>query len=269
MEKRTQSIFLTLGDAGYKFYQDLISTLIFMGELLLAMLYALTHPRKVRWRDTFYYMDSCGSDALPIVSLLSILIGIILGVQAILQLSQFGVNSFVIDLVSVSMVRELGPLVVAIIIAGRSGSAFAAEIGTMKASEELDAMITMGFVPSRFVVVPKVIGLVAVMPLLTIFSDIWGVIGGIIVAHFQLDMAAVEGINRAIDVLSPVDFLQSFVKSLVFAGVITVMGCMRGMEASRDAQGVGRASTSAVVSSIFLIIVLDAIVTTVFYVLTK
>lgn len=264
MAIHSRSVFLTLGNAGHKFFCDCRDALAFLGELGAALAYAARNPRKVKWRETFYYMDVSGSDALPIIALLGFLVGIILAFQAVVQLQRFGVDSFVVDLVGVTIIRELGPLMVAIVVAGRSGSAFASEIGTMKVSEEIDAMVTMGFVPSRFVIVPKVLALITVMPLLTIFADIAGVAGGMAVAYFKLDISLRESYYRTLDVVNPIGITQGLIKSIIFAIIISTIGCMRGFQSKNDAQGVGRASTSAVVSGIFLIIIADALITALF-----
>jgi phospholipid/cholesterol/gamma-HCH transport system permease protein len=239
-------------------------TVAFLGELAAAMWQAITAPHRIRWRETFYYMDVCGSDALPISALICFLMGLILGVQGALQLQKYGADIFLADGVGLSIVKELGPLMVAMICTGRAGSAFAAEIGTMKVGEEIDALTTMGLVPSRFLVVPKLIAMVVVMPLLTLFGDVVGIIGGMTVAYVKLDIPIISYINRTLLVITPAHLAESIVKSLAFAVIITVVGCLRGFQAKNDAQGVGRAATSAVVTSIFLIIIADTIITFLF-----
>jgi phospholipid/cholesterol/gamma-HCH transport system permease protein len=236
----------------------------FLGETAAALADAVAHPRRVRWRETFYYMELCGRTALPIVALICLLMGMILGFQAALQLRQFGTDVFVADLVGFSVVKELGPLMVAIIATGRAGSAFAAEIGTMRVSEEVDALITMGLSPARFLVVPKVLAMVVVMPLLTLFGNLAGVLGGLLISRLYLGLPGAVYWDRTLTVLSPGDLAEGLSKSLVFAVLITLAGCLRGFEARNDAQSVGRSATSAVVTSIFLIIVADALMTLLF-----
>lgn len=236
----------------------------FAGEICRSLALALLHPSRVRWRDVFIYMDRCGTGGLPIVLLICFLMGLILGFQAALQLQAFGADIYVANLVGLSVCRELGPLMVAVIATGRAGSAFAAEIGTMKVSEEVDALRTMGLEPSRFLVVPKVLALIAVMPLLTIFGDIAGLIGGFIVGTVQLDIPLVTYWNQSVSVLVPWDIFQGLIKSMVFAVFIAAVGCLRGLETRGGAQGVGGATTSAVVSGIFCIIVSDAAMTMIF-----
>jgi phospholipid/cholesterol/gamma-HCH transport system permease protein len=174
------------------------------------------------------------------------------------QLEQFGANIYVASLVSLAMVRELGPIMTAIIVAGRSGSAYAAEIGTMKISEEVDALFTMGFDPTRFLVVPKIIASVIVVPLLTLFSDVFAIAGGLIVGVSMLDLTASAYIAQTIKTLKLFDVFLGFAKSGVFGLLIAWIGCLRGFQVSGGAASVGQATTSAVVSSIFLIILSDS-----------
>jgi phospholipid/cholesterol/gamma-HCH transport system permease protein len=264
MKYHFKAFALFVGNASLKMAQDCVSILSFVGELTAASAYAVRHPRKIRWRETLYYMDMCGSDAVPIVILICLLMGIILGFQGAVQLHKFGTDIFLADLVGLSIVKELGPLMVAMITIGRAGSAFAAEIGTMKVSEEIDAMITMGFVPSRFLIMPKVIAMIVAAPFLTIFGDLAGVIGGFLVGNLQLGIPVVAYYNRTVVAITPAALVPGFTKSIVFALIIATVGCMRGFEAKSDAQGVGRAATSSVVTSILLVVIADAILTVLF-----
>ena len=245
-------------------WRDCLDILSFTGELVAATAYAVRHPRRIRWRETLYYLDMCGSDAVPIVILICLLMGLILGFQGSVQLHKFGTDIYLADLVGLSIVKELGPLMVAMITIGRAGSAFAAEIGTMKVSEEIDAMVTMGFVPSRFLIMPKLIAMVIAGPILTVFGNIAGVIGGFIVGNLQLGIPIVAYYNRTVVALTPMSLTPGFVKSIVFAFIIAAVGCMRGFDAKSDAQGVGRAATSAVVTSILLVVIADAVLTVLF-----
>lgn len=263
-ERQSSEIFLQIGDAICAICRESGTFLRFGGELFAAIIDAIKNPRKVKWQTTAYYMDKSGSDAVPIISLLGFLVGVILAFQAIVQLSRYGVESYVVNLVSSVVVTELAPLITAIVLAGRSGSAFAAEIGTMKANEEIDAMVTMGFVPSRYLIIPKVLALLAIMPFLTIFSDICGIIGGMIIACSKLDISYIEYYSKTLDVIKPVDIIQGLSKSVFFALIVASVGCMKGLESGRDAQGVGKASTSAVICAIFFIILADAIITSLF-----
>ncbi|MHB9140149.1 MAG: MlaE family ABC transporter permease [Victivallaceae bacterium] len=263
-EKQLSQLFLQVGNGICIVCREAKVMLAFTGELLQALTDAVRNPRKIKWQTTFYYMDKSGSDAVPIISLLGFLVGVILAFQAIVQLSRYGVESYVVNLVGTVIVTELSPLITAIVLAGRSGSAFAAEIGTMKATEEIDAMVTMGFDPPRYLVIPKVLAMLVIMPCLTIFSDICGILGGMVITCSKLDLSATEYYFKTLEVIQPVDLVQGLFKSLFFAIIIAAVGCMKGLDAGKDAQGVGKASTSAVISAIFMIIVADAIITAAF-----
>lgn len=253
-----------IGRKTYNFASDCGDMCAFVGEIAVAMWQAVLHPRRVRWRETLYYMDMTGSDAVPIVAVITYLMGLILGFQAAVQMQRFGGDIFVADLVALSIVKELGPLMVAIIATGRAGSAFAAEIGTMKVSEEVDAMVTLGLVPSRFLVVPKVLAMLVTLPLLTVFGSAVGIVGGLTVGTLQLDLPSVTYLSRTVQAVSLLDITEGLLKSVVFAVLVAGVGCMRGFETGDDAQAVGRSATSAVVSGIFLIIVFDCIITMLF-----
>jgi phospholipid/cholesterol/gamma-HCH transport system permease protein len=204
-------------------------------------------------------MKKVGVDALPIVGLISFLLGLIMAFMSSVQLQQFGANIYVASLVSLSMVRELGPIMTAIIVAGRSGSAFAAEIGTMKISDEVDALFTMGFDPTRFLVVPKIVASVITVPILTLFSDLFAILGGLVVGVFMLDLTANAYMAQTLKTLSVFDVSWGFLKAAVFALLIAGIGCLKGFQVSGGAAEVGQATTSAVVSSIFFIILTDAV----------
>jgi phospholipid/cholesterol/gamma-HCH transport system permease protein len=204
-------------------------------------------------------MQRTGVDALPIIGLISFLLGLIIAFMSSIQLRQFGADIYVASLVSVAMTYELGPIMTAIIVAGRSGSSFASEIGSMKISEEIDALFTMGFDPTRFLVLPKIISAVIMVPILTLFSDVFAIIGGMIVGVFMLDITSVAYINQTFRALTLFDVFWGVMKSGVFAVIIAWIGCLRGFQVRGGADSVGQAATSAVVSSIFLIIVVDAI----------
>jgi len=177
-EKTSLPFFERIGDAAVMFSNNLIEALTFLGELLTAMTYSMLHPRSIRWSDVIFYMRKAGVEALPIVGLMSLLIGLIMAFMSSLQLKQFGANIYVAALVGIAITKELGPMMTAIIVAGRSGSAFAAEIGTMMVNEEVDALVTMGFDPTRFLGVPKILAAMVVVPLLTLYAVLFGIMGG-------------------------------------------------------------------------------------------
>ncbi len=253
-----------VGAATWKFLCDCADILAFTGELFAAACEAVRHPKKIRWRETLYYMDMCGSDAVPITLMICFLMGLILGFQGAVQMHKYGGDVYLAPLVGASIVKELGPLMVAIIATGRAGSSFAAEIGTMKVSEEIDAMMTMGFVPSRFLVIPKMIAMILVLPMLTAMGDAVGIIGGMLVANIKLGIPFEAYYNMTLWGVKPFYFFEGLTKSAVYAFIIASIGCMRGFEARTDAMGVGRAATSAVVTSIFLIAVADALLAFIF-----
>lgn len=255
------SIFLTLGNAAYKFFSDIKNIIGFSGSVMIVIFKIIKNPRKIPIQETLYYIDKTGVDAVPIVSLICFLMGMILGFQGITQMKRFGIDIYVADLVGLGIVRELGPLMVAMICTGRAGSAFAAEIGTMKVSEEIDALTTMGIKPERILVIPKITALIIAMPLLTIIGDIVGIIGGTVVSLLASDITFSVFCNRTLQAIVPANVFESLLKSIVFAVLIASVGCLRGMEAQNDAKGVGRATTSSVVSGIFLIVIADALIT--------
>jgi len=241
--------------------KKVISAVGYIGEFTAALINALFNPRKIRWKETFYYMDLCGADALPIVSMICFLMGLILAFQAAVQLSKVGTDIYLADAVGLSVIKELGPLMVAMISTGRAGSAFAAEIGTMKVGDEINAMTTFGFIPARFLFVPKFIAMLIVMPILTLFGDLIGTMGGLVVGHFKLEIPIVAYFNRTVKVIQLHHISESMTKSIVFAIIITTTGCICGFESKNDAQGVGRSTTTAVVVSIFAIVIADAFLT--------
>jgi len=258
-KKRPPGIFIRLGDATLRYAADMKYLVSFIGSVSLSLIHICLHPKSLRTDDTLLYMQKTGVDALPIVGLISFLLGLIMAFMSSVQLQQFGANIYVASLVSLAMVRELGPIMTAIIVAGRSGSAFAAEIGTMKVSEEIDALFTMGFEPTRFLVAPKVIASVIVVPFLALFSNIFAITGGLVVGVFMLDLTANSYITQTIKTLTLFDIFWGFMKSGVFALLIAWIGCLRGFQVRGGASSVGEGTTSAVVSSIFLIILSDSI----------
>ncbi|MBU0567119.1 ABC transporter permease, partial [bacterium] len=207
-----------------------------------------------------------GVDALGIIGLLSLIIGLILALQSAAQLRQFGASIFVADLIAISMVREMGPMMTAIIVAGRSGSSIAAEIATMKVTEEIDALKMMAINPIRYVVVPKLHAITICMPFLVVISTIIGIVGGLIIAVTYLDLSVISYFNEAIGVLSLKDVLVSLTKSIFFSWVIVIIASYYGFKVQGGAEGVGKATTASVVASIFAVIVLDALFSLIFLV---
>ena len=257
--KPTPNLFIRLGEGVLAQVANLNFIFSFIGSVCLSLIHVILHPRSLRLDDTFLSMKKVGVDALPIVGLISFLLGLIMAFMSSVQLQQFGANIYVASLVSLAMVRELGPIMTAIIVAGRSGSAFAAEIGTMKISDEVDALFTMGFDPTRFLVVPKIVASVITVPILTLFSDLFAIMGGLVVGVSMLDLTANAYMAQTLKTLTLFDVFWGFLKAAVFALLIAGIGCLRGFQVRGGAAEVGQATTSAVVSSIFLIILADAV----------
>ena len=241
-----------------------IALLAFIGESAAALARCAAQPRRLRWRPVLYNIRSAGFDALPIVGLLAFLLGVVIAYQGAEQLRNYGANIFVVDLVGLSMLREFAPLITAIIVAGRSGSAYAAQIGTMSVSEEIDAMRTIGIEPLEQLVLPKVLALLLVLPLLTVFADIAGVFGGMIMARAQLGVGFEEFLDRLAKAVSVNAYLLGIGKAPVFAAIIAAIGCFQGLRTTGGADGVGRQTTRSVVQSIFLVIVADGLFSVVF-----
>ncbi|MSP37817.1 MAG: MlaE family lipid ABC transporter permease subunit [Deltaproteobacteria bacterium] len=253
-----------LGQAVVELLQDIRVVISFVGELFLAMAHAARHPRRVRWLDTLKIAEALGVDALPIILLIGFLMGLIMAFQAAIPLGQFGAQIFVANLIGLAILRELGPLMTAIVLAGRSGSAFAAEIGTKKVREEIDALKTMGLEPVRFLVVPRVIAALVMTPLLTVFADLVGLMGGAVVLlslGFPL-ITFFHQLQSAVSYGSPVGGL---VKSFFFGILVAAIGCLRGLQTKNGASAVGESTTRAVVSAIVLIVITDGIFSVIYY----
>ncbi len=256
---RPLNILVRLGTSIIEEVGDFRFTFAFLGDVILALGRVVLHPRSLRWGDCVDHMETTGVDAVPIVGMISLLVGLIMAFMAAVQLRQFGADIYVAALVALSIVPEMGPIMTAIIVAGRSGSAYASEISTMKISEEIDALQTMGFDPVRFLVLPRVIAAVLMVPLLSLFADLFALAGGLLVSVIMLDITVSGYIAKTIAALSLADLLWGLFKSAIFAFLISWVSCLRGFQARGGASAVGRAATSAVVASIFLIILFDSI----------
>ena len=246
--------------------RDIKAQIAFIGETATALWYAAKHPARIRWKDVWYTCEQVGVNALPIVALISFLLGIILAFQAAVPMRQFGAELFVADLVGLSILRELGPLMTAILLAGRSGAAFAAEIGTMKVNEELNALTTMGLDPVRFLVVTRIIAALLMMPLLTLFADLIGILGGAL-TMITFNIPIVSFLHEVDSLVDVKDSLAGLAKAPVFAILIAGVGCLRGLQTQTGASAVGISATRAVVSSIVLLVVVDGIYAFVYYLL--
>ncbi len=236
----------------------------FVGDVALAGANVVRAPRSINWADVPRLMERAGADSVPIVLVINFLVGLVTAFQAAVQLKQFGANIFVADLVGLSVTRELAPLMTAIIVAGRSGAAFSAELGTMRVSEEIDALRTLGLDPYAYLVFPRMITLVVVLPLLTILADAIGIVGGVLVAMLGLDITANAYLIETRKAVELWDVFSGCLKTMFFGLSIALIACQRGLATRGGAEGVGRATTSAVVTSLFAIVVVDAIFTVLF-----
>lgn len=246
-----------LGKVTLKIWGELRSLLDFTGQTVLSLVRFFTGKARFRPADFWLVLQQCGVQALPIVSLLSFLIGVILAFVGNVQLTNFGANLFVADLVGISMVREMGVVMTAIIMSGRTGAAFAALIGSMKVNEEIDALRTFGFDPFDFLVLPRFLALVLMMPILTVYANVVGILGGMLVGAF----VGIPPVLYWTETLTSVDLTNSslgVIKSVFFGAAIAISGCMQGMKAGKSSAAVGEATTRAVVASITTVIILDS-----------
>lgn len=255
-----------VGAFAMRVHDELVGVLTFIGHVVRAGLAGLRRPRSVPWADVARALERVGADGVPIVVLISFLIGLIIAFQSAVQLKQFGAELLVANAVGLSITRELGPLMTAIIIAGRSGASYAAELGTMRVSEEVDALRTLGLDPYRYLVVPRVLALVLALPLLTILSDAMGILGGFVVGIGQLGLPPVAYLNKTQQAVGLWDVGQGLLKSGVFGVAVAMIACERGLSTSGGAEGVGRSTTAAVVTSLFALVVLDALFTIIFHI---
>lgn len=230
----------------------------FVGETGFAWVQQCRHPARIRWRQIADELAEAGHRALGIVGLLAFLLGIVIAYQGGMQLRQYGASLFVADLVGLSMVRELAPMITAIIVAGRTGSAYTAQIGTMRVTEEVDALRSIGIPPVDLLVLPKLLALMIALPLLTVFADIMGILGGMLMSSVQLEIAFSTFVERISVAVSLQSFLVGIGKAPVFAAVIAIIGCYQGFRVTGSAESVGRRTTASVVQAILAVIVIDA-----------
>jgi phospholipid/cholesterol/gamma-HCH transport system permease protein len=266
-ESNLKSIFENAGKRTLNLFKDFGEFTEFIGNVVINLLKNILFIEKVSIKEIGFLVLKNGVNALPIIVLILLLIGLISGYQGALQLKQFGADIYIADLIGVSVVRELSPLMVAIIVAGRSGSSFTAEIGTMKISDEIDALKTMGFNIFTYLVNPRIIALIFAVPILCLIGDIAGIIGGLIAATTTLNLTMNAYFTQLKTALTFAGIFSGVFKSFIFAFVIATIGCFRGLQVSGGAESVGRYTTSSVVSSIFMIILLDAIFTYIFQIL--
>ena len=231
----------------------------FLGQVVATLAWLVTHPHRLRWTALVHHMQQTGLNAVPIVSLMAFLIGVVLAFQGAAQLRQFGAEVFVVDLIAISVLRELGVLLTAIIVAGRSGSAFTAAIGAMKMREEIDAMRTLGLDPVAVLVVPRTLALIIMLPVLAVIADAAGLIGGALMSWIELGVSPGVFQTRLANNTDPWHFGVGLIKAPFFALIIGIVGCFEGMRVAGDAESLGRLTSLSVVLAIFLVIAADAL----------
>lgn len=263
-QRETESVVAQIGRSTLHVGHEAKEIVSFFGEMVTAAVRLLRAPRSGHWRDVVPLIERSGADAVPIVLLINFLIGFVMAFQSARELKLFGANLYVADLVGIAHTRELAPLMTAIIVCGRSGAAFAAEIGSMKVSEEIDALRTLGLGPFGWLVVPRVIALMTVVPVLTLLGDFMGILGGMIVAVCDLDLTVRGYLRETVLTVQPMDVASGLAKSSIFALAIALIACQQGFAATGGAQGVGRRTTATVVASLFALVLIDALATVAF-----
>jgi phospholipid/cholesterol/gamma-HCH transport system permease protein len=258
-----------IGNAAIAVALEAQMVIAFFGQMVVGVMNAFRAPRSVNWKELMPAIERAGADAVPIVALINFLVGMVISLQSAAQLHRFGADIYMADLVGISVVREIGPLITAIVVCGRTGAAFAAELGSMKTNEEIDALRTMGFGPMRFLVMPKAIALMVVMPLLTILADLMGGLGGLTTGVLRLDLSVSAYINETERAVQLSDFTSGLIKSVAFGLAIALISCQHGLAATGGAEGVGKRTTAAVVTTLFTLILIDAVFTVFFEAATQ
>jgi phospholipid/cholesterol/gamma-HCH transport system permease protein len=265
-EEPREKMPIRLGKWATSLVTDLKENIQFLGETVYCLFQSIRRPRLIRWKDTWHSIEDVGPNALPIIILIGFLMGLISAFQAAIPLGRFGAQLYIIDLVGISLVKELGPLMTAILLAGRTASSFSAEIGTMKINQEIDALSTMGLNPIRFLAIPRIIATMLMTPLLNVFLILFGLLGCWIVMHalgFSLSIYLAE-LKRSITLAQ---FIGGSLKAICFGVVIAGIGCLNGLKTQMGASSVGESTTRAVVNSIIMMILIDGVFAYIFYVL--
>lgn len=263
-KRRPEGALSQIGCATWTVFAEAQLVLAFFGQMLLDIAGTLRSPRTGNWKEVWPTMERVGADSVPIVVLINFLIGFVMAYQGAVELKQFGANIFVADLVGLSVTRELGPLMTAIILCGRSGAAFAAELGSMEVSEEVDALRTMGLGPIRYLVLPRALALFLAIPILVLLADVVGILGGLVVGLMSLDLTIIGYLRETEKAISLWDVYSGVIKSGVFGVAIALISCQQGLATTGGAEGVGRRTTSAVVTTFFVLVLLDAAFTVLF-----
>lgn len=263
-KRKPESMIAQVGRVTLDYVHEAKQVLSFFGEMVLAGAALIRRPRSAHWKEVPPLIEKTGADALPIVALINFLVGFVMAYQAAQQLKMFGANIYVADLVGLSVTRELAPLMTAIIVCGRSGAAFTAEIGTMKVGEEIDALRTFGLRPFAWIVVPRVLALIVVVPVLTLLADLIGILGGLFVAIMSLDLTVAGYMIETKKAVFSWDVHTGIIKSFAFAIAIALIACQQGFATAGGAEGVGQRTTSTVVKCLFVLVLLDATFTMIF-----
>jgi phospholipid/cholesterol/gamma-HCH transport system permease protein len=258
-QEQPDSLFHSVGEVAIQARSGVHEAVSFIGESVLAGVNMVRARAQFRWSDTLVVMQEVGPEALGVVALINFLVGVILAFVGAVQLRQFGAAIYVADLVAIGTVREMGALMTGIILSGRTGAAFAAQLGTMKVNEEIDAFKTFGISPIEFLVLPRILALLLMMPLLVVFADAIALFGGYVVSVSMLDVTTVEYFNRSVDAITLSSFLLGIIKGGFFGLLVAITGCLRGIQCGSNAAAVGQAATSAVVTGITWIIASDGI----------
>ncbi|QKF65803.1 lipid asymmetry ABC transporter MlaABCDEF, permease component MlaE [Arcobacter venerupis] len=257
--KIKKNLIENIGRKTHELYLSSVDFISFMGKVFYYLIYSLFNPNKIRFKAMLKYIDSSAVNALLIVGTTSFLVGVVIAYQGAVQLEKFGANIFIVEMISITMFREIAPLVTAIVIAGRSASSYAAEIGAMKITDEIDAMRTMDFEPILFLVLPRIFALLIALPLLVFFADMIGILGGMVVAYTNLDVTFLEFINRMGQEVPLKHLLIGVFKSVFFGMAIAIIGCYRGFQVQNNTTSIGKYTTISVVNAIFVVIALNAI----------
>ncbi len=265
VQKKQADFFTSTGEKTYSFFEELSAALSFTGQITVAAFKTICKPSSLRWKEFFLIFEKSGIDALFIVALISFIVGLVMAFQAAMPMRMFGAEIYVANLIGLSVTRELGPLMTAIVLAGRSSSAFAAEIGTMKINEEIDALLTMGIDPVYFLALPRIFAAAIITPLLVLFADLVGMAGGAIVL-VSLGHPVSAYYAQIVNQVSYIDLTGGLLKAFVFGILIASIGCFKGLKTKSGPEGVGIATTQAVVHSIIVIALADAVFSIIFYI---
>lgn len=263
-ELKRDNFFESIGKKTFLILKESKDFLSFLGKIFYFFIYSIFNPKKIRFKATLKYIETSAVNALLIVGITSFLVGVVIAYQGAVQLEKFGANIFIVEMIAITMFREIAPLVTAIVIAGRSASAYTAEIGAMKITEEIDAMRTMSFEPILFLTLPRIFALCISLPLLVFFADIIGIFGGMLIAYTNLDVSFVEFITRLHNEVALKHLLIGVFKAFFFGFIIAIIGSYRGLQVENNTTSIGKYTTISVVNAIFVVILIDAIFSIIF-----